>query len=134
MYCQSIIYFIYFPRNPVDMKSNLISYSSLLYLLGWLTRDATDSSSFVEDLVDRQDDATEVVSATSVFLLDALVERRVEEAAGLDVSSNSSPPCTTGNVVPFFPLVTMLFGMDFWPPLLCLLPRDLLSVSDSLLI
>ena len=89
IYFQSIIiiYFIYFPRNTsVDMKSNQISYSSLLYCGG----SATDSSFFVEDLVDRLDDATEVVSAKSVFLLVALVGRRVEEEL-LDVSFISSP-------------------------------------------
>ena len=90
-------------------------------MLRRLTRDATDSA---DARVDRRD-VTEAV---------ALMERLVEAAAGFDVSSSPSkvsPSGTAGNFEPFFPRVTISFGIDFCPAALRLLPRVMLSVPDS---
>ena len=90
-------------------------------MLRRLTRDATDSFA---DRVDRRDDVTEV---------DALVDRLAGSAAGFDASSPKvSPSGTAGNVGPFFPRVTIAFGIDFCPAVIRLLRRVTLSVPDSI--
>eukprot|EP00984_Skeletonema_dohrnii_P022240 scaffold11354_cov71-Skeletonema_dohrnii-CCMP3373.AAC.2 len=106
----------------LNYDSNLLIFP---FVLRRLTRDATDSVAARVDL--REDDVTEVEAL-------ALAERLVETAAGLDVSSSSSkvsPSGTAGNVKPFFPRVTIAFGIDFCPEAIRLLRRVMLSVSDA---